>query len=120
MIPFARHYRKRRNRILRQTIWRPNAMKLYRPTWEGLLERARARRATIIIIVELRLPRSPHHTYFLITEQQVARMMREHPEATWVHFYLRYIMHNCRLLDFTYEEFEELKPVKTNQQEILM
>jgi len=109
IIPFVKRYNKNGgyNRV--------NAVKLNKESWVRLKERARAKIATIIMIVEVRL--IGDNDYFIIDYDTLEDFVITSTAKEWVHIPLHYILMKCKKIEYKESEFI-VNPIETNQKRI--
>jgi len=109
IIPFTKAHNKK------GVYHKANAVKLNKESWISLKDRARAKIATIIMIVELRL--LGENDYFIIDYDTLEDLVISSKAKEWVHIPLNYLLTKCKKLEFNESEFVVNK-IETNQVEI--
>lgn len=105
MQPFIKRYGK-------NIINRVNGVKLSKDSWNRLKDRAKAKIATIIMIVEVRL--LGENDYFIIDFDTVEDLFLAKPNVQLLEIPLHFIMMKCKKLEFTENEFI-YNPINTAQ-----
>lgn len=109
IIPFVKKHNKNgvHNRV--------NSVKLNKESWRRLKERARAKIATILMIVEVRL--IGDNDYFIIDYDVLEDFVITSKAKEWVHIPLHYVLMHCKKIEFKESEFI-VNRIETNQASI--
>ena len=114
--PFVKSFRKSKATGKRRFAgYRTNSIKVNRESYDRLISRAKTAIATIILIVELRIPNGVND-YFIIHSDTIQDFM-DKTDALWVHIPLWYIMNNTKKLEFNESEFI-VNTVETTQRRL--
>lgn len=95
--------------------YRANSVKVNRFSYDRLMSRAKTAIATIILIVELRIPNGIND-YFILNSDTIEDFM-DKTDAEWVHIPLWYILNNTKKLEFNESEFI-VNTVETTQRRL--
>jgi hypothetical protein len=96
--------------------YRTNAIKLNKDSWNRLKNRAKAKIASILMIVEIRL--LGDNDYFIINYDTLEDLVLASSANEWVHIPLNFILLKCKKLEFKEYEFV-YNPIETPQIKII-
>ena len=114
--PFVKSFRTNKETKKRRFAgYRANSVKVNRHSYDRLMSRAKAAIATIILIVELRIPNGIND-YFILNSDTIEDFM-DKTKAEWVHIPLWYILNNTKKLEFNESEFI-VNTVETTQRRL--
>lgn len=111
--PFVRIYgNKNGKRYLKGH--KANSIKWNRGSWELLKMRAKAKRACINLIVQIRLQ---NYNLHFILDSELVQSFFDKTDALWVHIPMWFILHRVKTTDFEATDFE-YKPIETKQESL--